>query len=135
MPTKTAPAKASKAKTTKAAASAKPAAKAAARPAAARSAAKTAAPELVATRQLAIELAEREHLTQRQAGEILGAVVDMLTEHLRRGARVRISGFGTLEVRNRPARMGRNPATGQPIQIKASKKIAFRPAKELKTAV
>lgn len=134
MPAKTAPQKASKAKASKPAA-AKPAAKAQTRSAATRSAAKSAGPELVATRQLAVELAEREHLTQRQAGEILATVVEMLTEHLKGGARVRISGLGTLEVKNRPARMGRNPATGQPIQIKASKKIAFRPAKELKTAV
>jgi DNA-binding protein HU-beta len=46
-----------------------------------------------------------------------------------------MSGLGTLEVRNRAARMGRNPATGEAMQIKASKKIAFRPAKELKAAV
>jgi DNA-binding protein HU-beta len=46
-----------------------------------------------------------------------------------------MSGLGIIEVKDRPARMGRNPATGEPIQIKASKKVAFRPAKELKEAV
>ena len=51
------------------------------------------------------------------------------------GERVRIAGLGILQVKNRAARMGRNPATGQPIQIKASKKVAFRAAKELKEAV
>ena len=44
-------------------------------------------------------------------------------------------GHGILQVRHRAARVGRNPATGEPIQIKASKKVAFRPAKELKEAV
>jgi DNA-binding protein HU-beta len=49
--------------------------------------------------------------------------------------KIRLSGLGTLEVRQLAARMGRNPATGEAITIKASKKIAFRAAKELKEAV
>ena len=48
---------------------------------------------------------------------------------------MKIAGLGILQVRNRAARMGRNPATGEPIQIKASKKVAFRATKELKEAV
>jgi DNA-binding protein HU-beta len=49
--------------------------------------------------------------------------------------RIRIAGLGILQVRKRAARMGRNPATGEAIKIKASKKVAFRAAKELKLAV
>jgi DNA-binding protein HU-beta len=48
---------------------------------------------------------------------------------------VKIVGLGVLQVRNRAARMGRNPATGEAIHIKASKKVAFRPSKELKTVI
>ena len=48
---------------------------------------------------------------------------------------IRMSGLGILEVKSRAARTGRNPATGESIQIKASKKVAFRPAKELKDAI
>ena len=59
----------------------------------------------------------------------------MITKHLKEGDRIRIVGLGTLQVRNRAARMGRNPATGEQIAIKASKKIAFRASKELKEAV
>jgi DNA-binding protein HU-beta len=59
----------------------------------------------------------------------------MITKHLIVGERVKIVGLGILQVRNRAARMGRNPATGEPIQIKASKKVAFRASKELKEAV
>ncbi len=55
--------------------------------------------------------------------------------HLKRGDRLRIGGLGILEVKSRPARMGHNPATGETIQIKASKKIAFRAAKELREAI
>ncbi len=57
------------------------------------------------------------------------------TKHLKKGERIRIVGLGILQVRKRAARMGRNPATGEAIQIKASKKVAFRAAKELKEAV
>jgi DNA-binding protein HU-beta len=49
--------------------------------------------------------------------------------------RIRLNGLGILQVRKRAARMGRNPATGEAIKIKASKKVAFRVAKELKTSV
>ncbi|MGB3504485.1 MAG: HU family DNA-binding protein, partial [Xanthobacteraceae bacterium] len=55
--------------------------------------------------------------------------------HLKKGERVRIVGLGILQVRKRAARTGRNPATGETIQIKASKKVAFRAAKELKEAI
>jgi DNA-binding protein HU-beta len=54
---------------------------------------------------------------------------------LQQNHKIRLTGLGILQVRARPARMGRNPATGEAIKIKASKKIAFRPAKELKESV
>jgi DNA-binding protein HU-beta len=62
-------------------------------------------------------------------------LVGMITKHLKKGERVKIAGLGVLQVRHRAARMGRNPATGEPIQIKASKKVAFRATKELKIAI
>ncbi|TMJ22261.1 MAG: HU family DNA-binding protein, partial [Alphaproteobacteria bacterium] len=49
--------------------------------------------------------------------------------------KVRVTGLGIFQVRNRPARMGRNPATGEAIKIKASKMVAFRVAKDLKEAI
>jgi DNA-binding protein HU-beta len=58
-----------------------------------------------------------------------------VTGILKNGDRVRMSGLGIIEVKDRPARMGRNPATGAAVQIAASKKVAFRAAKELKAAV
>jgi DNA-binding protein HU-beta len=70
------------------------------------------------------------------AGEaLLGELVGMITKHLKKSERVRIAGLGILRVKNRADRMGRNPATGEPIQIKPSKKVAFRAAKDLKMAV
>ena len=66
---------------------------------------------------------------------MLSNMVDMIATHLKKGARIRIGGLGILQVRKRAARMGRNPATGEAIKIKASKKVAFRVAKELKEAI
>jgi DNA-binding protein HU-beta len=61
--------------------------------------------------------------------------VGLITKHLKKGERIRIAGLGILQVRARAARMGRNPMTGEAIKIKASKKVAFRAAKDLKAAI
>jgi DNA-binding protein HU-beta len=89
----------------------------------------------VTLKHLAAALAEDHQLTKRAGAALLGDLVGMITKHLKRGERVRIAGLGILQVRNRAARMGRNPATGEAIKIKASKKVAFRAAKDLKMAV
>ena len=89
----------------------------------------------ITTKQLAYTLAEQHELTKRQGKEMLEDLVGLITQHLKKGERVKIAGLGILQVRRREARMGRNPATGEPIQIKASKKVAFRAAKELKEAI
>ena len=81
------------------------------------------------------QLGEVHALPKKQAHSLLADFVASMTTHLKQGDRIRMSGLGTLEVKARAARMGRNPATGETIQIKASKKVAFRPAKELKDAI
>ena len=100
---------------------------------------KTAAPkakvETMSTRQLAIQLAEKHELTKKQANAIMDDLAGLITKQLKKGVRIRLNGLGILQVRKRPARMGRNPATGEAIKIKASKKVAFRVAKELKQSV
>jgi DNA-binding protein HU-beta len=110
----------------------------AAKPAAAAKAAKApaAAPaELITLRQLAVSISETEGLSQKQTSSVLTATIALIGQHLKKGAKIRIAGLGTLEVRKRPARMGRNPATGEPLKIKASKKVAFRAAKDLSEAI
>jgi DNA-binding protein HU-beta len=97
-------------------------------------AAKKSAPT-VTLKHLAANLAESHELSKKQTEAVLGDLVGLVTKHLKKGDRIRIGGLGILQVRKRAARMGRNPATGEPIQIKASKKVAFRAAKELKEAV
>ena len=89
----------------------------------------------VSLKHLAATLAEDHEMPKKQAEAILGDLVNLVTKHLKKGDRIRLVGLGVLQVRKRAARMGRNPATGEPIEIKASKKVAFRAAKELKEAV
>ncbi len=96
---------------------------------------KAAAPPTVTLKQIAAELAESHDLPKKQAEAMLGEMVSVTARHLKKGDKIRLTGLGILQVRKRPARMGRNPATGEAIKIKASKKIAFRPAKELKDSV
>ena len=119
---KPAPAAAKKAAGTKAA----PAAKA---PAAA---AKPAAQPTVSLKQIAAELATAHDLQKKPAEAMMTGLVELMVEHLKKGDRLRLNGLGILQVRHSAARAGRNPATGEAIQIAAKKKIAFRPAKELK---
>ena len=96
---------------------------------------KAATPTTITLKHLAADIAEAHELSKKQAETILTDLVDRVAKHLKKGERVRIVGLGILQVRKRAARMGRNPATGEEIQIKASKKVAFRAAKELKEAV
>ena len=119
---KTAPKKA-------AAPSSPPKAAAAAKPAA------SAAPATVTLKVIAAEFAAQHSVPKNQSETMLTDIMGLLVQHLKSGDRLRLGGLGILEVKNRPARTGRNPATGAAIEIKASKKIAFRAAKELKEAI
>ena len=96
---------------------------------------KPTAPKSITTKHLAYELAEQHQLTKTQAFEMVEEVIGIITTHLKKGERVKLVGLGILQVRNHAARMGRNPRTGAPIQIEASKKVAFRISKELKEAI
>ena len=80
-------------------------------------------------------VASSADLSKASATEAVDAVVDTITESLRKGDSVTLVGFGTFEVRDRAARTGRNPQTGEEIQIKASKAPAFKAGKALKDAV
>jgi DNA-binding protein HU-beta len=91
--------------------------------------------ETVTLRHLATAMAEVHGLPKAKAKALLTDMVAAVARHLKKGARIRLNGLGIFQVRRRPARMGRNPATGEAIKIKASKKIAFRAAKDLKQAV
>ena len=93
------------------------------------------ASSILTLRNIAERLSETHELPKRQANEMLTQVIELIARSLKKGEKIRLTGLGILQVRKRAARTGRNPQTGEPIKIKASKKIAFRPAKELKEAV
>jgi len=95
-----------------------------------------AAPQATITlKHIAAELAEGHDLTKKAAEAVLDDFVALITRQLVNGDKIRLSGLGILQVRDRPARTARNPRTGESVAVAASKKIAFRPAKELKNAV
>jgi DNA-binding protein HU-beta len=74
-------------------------------------------------------------LSKAEATRATDAVLDSITDALRKGEQVTLVGFGTFSVRERAARSGRNPQTGETIQIKASKSAGFKAGKALKDAV
>jgi DNA-binding protein HU-beta len=111
------------------------AAKSAAKSPKAAAPAKSAAQATVTLKHLSASLSESHDMPKKQTDAMLSDMVGLVTRHLKEGDKIRINGLGVLQVRKRAARMGRNPATGEAIKIKASKKVAFRVAKELKEAV
>ena len=80
-------------------------------------------------------VAEVSELSKKDAGKAVDAVFQTIMDTLKTGEKVQIIGFGNFEVRDRAARKGRNPQTGEEIQIPASKVPAFRAGKALKDAV
>jgi DNA-binding protein HU-beta len=96
---------------------------------------KAGASSTVTLKHLAAAVAEEHEMPKKHSEAVLGSMVDLVVKHLKKGDRIRIGGLGILVVRKRAARMGRNPATGEPIKIKASRKVAFRAAKELKESI
>lgn len=80
-------------------------------------------------------VADKAGLTKVDSGKALDALVEVVSEALSNGQKVTWTGFGTFEVRQRAARMGRNPQTGQPIHIPAGQRPAFKAGKGLKEAV
>lgn len=86
-------------------------------------------------KELTAMVASKSGLSKKDAGQALNAFLAAVKQALVKGDAVQIIGFGTFEVRKRPARSGRNPQTGKKIKIKASKAPAFRAGKALKGAV
>ena len=96
---------------------------------------KAPTPPTVTLKHLAAALAETHEMSKKQAETVLGDFVGNIVKHLKKGERIRIGGLGILQVRKRAARIGRNPATGEQIQIPAKRVVKFRVAKAAKDAV
>ncbi|MGO0061898.1 HU family DNA-binding protein [Brevibacillus fluminis] len=85
--------------------------------------------------ELIAKVAETAELTKKDATKAVDAVLDAIADSLKAGDKVSLIGFGNFEVRERAARKGRNPQTGEEIEIASSKIPAFKPGKELKDVV
>ena len=84
---------------------------------------------------LVAAVAEKTGFSKKDSASAIDAVFEAITEALAKKEKVQLIGFGTFETRERSARTGRNPQTGEEIQIKASTAPAFKPGKALKEAV
>ena len=80
-------------------------------------------------------VAEKANLSKKDAEQVLDAAIDYVTQTLKKGEKLTISGFGSFDVSARAARTGRNPKTGEAIQIPASKNPRFRAGKVLKETI
>ncbi len=85
--------------------------------------------------ELVSSIAEGAEISKADAGRALDAMVVSIGDALGKGEQVTVIGFGTFSVRERAARQGRNPQTGKPMQIAASKGVGFKAGKQLKDAV
>jgi len=86
-------------------------------------------------KELVDALASKTDCTKACADRTLAALIEVITATLKKGDKIALVGFGTFEVRKRAARIGRNPATGAELKIKASKAPAFKAGAALKAAV
>jgi len=84
---------------------------------------------------LKVAVAEKAGVSKADAGSAVSAVLDTITEALSKGDKIALVGFGNFEISERAAREGRNPATGETIQIAASKAVKFKAGKALKDSV
>ena len=85
--------------------------------------------------ELVKAVSTQAELTQKDAAKVVDALFETISSTLAKEEKIQLIGFGTFEVRERSARKGRNPQTGEEIDIAASKAPAFKPGKELKEAV
>ena len=85
--------------------------------------------------ELIVALAQKAELSKKDAEKALSAFVDVVTDALKAGDKVQLVGFGTFESKVRPARVARNPRTGEEIKIDATKTASFKVGKALKDSI
>ena len=85
--------------------------------------------------ELIAAVAEKAEISKKDSEKALKAFIDVVTDELKAGGKIQLVGFGTFEVSERAAREGRNPQTGETMQISASKAPKFKAGKALKDAI
>lgn len=86
-------------------------------------------------KELTVGVKEKLSMTEKDAASVVNAVFEEIEASLERGEAVQLIGFGTFSVKERAAREGRNPSTGEPITIPASKAVAFKQGRTLKEKI
>ena len=76
--------------------------------------------------------ADHPHLTAREVETVVSAIFDAVTDHLAQGGRIELRGFGAFSTRDRDARTGRNPRTGEAVEVGAKRVPYFKPGKEMR---
>ena len=85
--------------------------------------------------ELVNRIAEKTGLDKKHASNVIAALITTITDELKAGEKIAIPNIGTFEVRERAARQGRNPRTGEAVEIAAKRVPAFKPSKVLKDAI
>ena len=85
--------------------------------------------------ELIVALSQKAELTKKDAEKAVNALIDVIGDALKAGEKVQLVGFGTFEAKERPARVARNPRTGEEIKIEASKTASFKVGKALKDSL
>ncbi|HEX4742489.1 MAG TPA: integration host factor subunit beta [Caulobacteraceae bacterium] len=88
--------------------------------------------EMIKSELIAALAAENPHLTQKDVERVVSVILESVAEALEHGGRVELRGFGAFSVRGRPARPGRNPKTGEPVDVQAKHVPFFKSGKELR---
>jgi integration host factor subunit beta len=87
---------------------------------------------MIKSELIAVLAAENPHLTQKDVERVVAVIIDSVAGALEQGGRVELRGFGAFSVRSRPARPGRNPKTGEPVDVRAKHVPFFKSGKELR---
>lgn len=85
--------------------------------------------------ELVANVSQKVNSTKKQADEFVTAVLDVIQETLGKGENIKLVGAFSLEIKDKPAHKGRNPQTGEEVQVEAKKGIKFKPSKQMKDAV
>lgn len=85
--------------------------------------------------ELVDQVADSRNISKAEAKQTIAAVLDAIVDAAKKGSEISLPGFGKFKVQDRPAREGRNPATGATMKIAASRKLSFTPAKAVKDAL
>ena len=96
---------------------------------------KAATPATITLKHLAAAIADEQELSKKQAETIVNIVFDSIVDSLRSGQKIELRGFGSFRLRSRKSRTGRNPKTGEKVEVPSKKIPYFKPGKELKELI